>query len=98
MSDSPQVKRDADELQTELLRNINGSEITTVSASAYIQAVFAQQAAQALLILLVHKNVFSDSELQKALGDAYHAAAHRLKNASDAIIVPPPMPRPNGGF
>lgn len=96
MSEKPQVLIDADELKAAVVGSIERSDVPTIAASAYMQATYAQQAAEAILQLLRHKNIVSEGEIQKALGDSYHAKAHRLKNSGNIVV--PPMLRPNGSF
>lgn len=96
MTEQAQVIRDADELQRAIIAAIERSDVPTIAASAYMQATYAQQAAEAILQLLRHKNIVSEAEIQKALGDSYHAKAHRLKNSGNIVV--PPMLRPNGSF
>lgn len=96
MTETAQVIRDADELKAAIVGAIERSDVPTIAASAYMQATYAQQAAEAILQLLKHKNIISDAEVQKALGDSYHAKAVRLKNSGNIVV--PPMLRPNGSF
>lgn len=95
MNENPQVKRDADELQDALLRQVERGDVDGIAAAAYVQANFAQQCAQAVLILLQHKGIISEAEVQKALGDAYHARTHQLRN-NGRVIMPAPFLKPNG--
>jgi hypothetical protein len=94
-----QVKRDAEELQRETINTINRSDVPTIAAAAFVQAAFADGVCEAVLALLKFKNIISEAELQKALGDSYHAKAVKLRGAGGAIIpASHPMIRPNGSF
>lgn len=67
-------------------------------STAFMQANFAQHALQAVITLLKQKNIISDTDLTKALADAYNdAASHKRTAGQSKQIIVPPAPRVGQG-
>lgn len=94
----PQAKIEADALTRECVQRIEHSEIHVISAAGYVNSVLAQQGVQAILVLLQHKGIISETEVNKALADAYHAQLHRMKGTGEIILAPAAMMKPNGSY
>lgn len=98
MTDTPQAKIESDALTRECAQRIEGSEIHIIAAAAYVNSVLAQCGLQAVLVLLQHKGIISEAEVNKALADGYHAQLHRMKNSGQIILTPAAMMKPNGSY
>ena len=93
-----QRKQDAIEAQR-LIERLAGS-IThntdrNVAGTGLIQANMAQCSAQALVTLLIRKNIISEADVETAHAQAYRARANQLRDGG--LIVPAaPQVKPNG--
>lgn len=79
-----------------LARNIGTNTAQKVAGMAYLQAATAQCGVQALVDLLKHKGIISDTDLEAALASSYRK---RRDHAEDNSIIAAPAPtvRPRNG-
>lgn len=85
----------AEQLAAALGRVVSNTRPEKVAAYAYLQAALAQCALQALIDLMMQKNIFSKAEIDRALDRAHNERFKQLSGSSGAIQMPTPKTRPS---
>lgn len=66
-----------------------------VATLAYVQSLVAQNACQALVRIMLQKNMVSEADLQRMLAEGYDEAANQVKMMGGLIQPAAPVVRPN---
>jgi hypothetical protein len=96
MADRPVDAAAAEQLAHAAGRVVANSKVERVAGMAYLQAVFAQAANQALINLLKRHNIISEKELEKCLAEEYETRFKQLSGSSGVIVQSAPLVRPKG--
>lgn len=88
----------ADQLSQALLDRLADKRTVEVAASACLQSTLTKAAVQAVIDILIHKNVISVNDLAGALKHNYNKTHDQLTHRDESTIIVPeaaPVARPS---
>lgn len=82
----------AKQLTDELLKRLADKRAGEVASLAHVQSTLTNAAVQAVIEILVHKNVISAADFSAALRHHYNRQHDMLVHRDDQIVVPQQAP------
>ncbi len=92
MNGKSQEQIAAQQLTEELLRRLAEKSVVSVASLAHVQSTLTNAAVQAVIEILIHKNVISATEFSAVLRHNYEKQHDKLTHRDDQIVLPQQAP------